>query len=743
MIRLRDWLSLPLGLLTLRFLPELPSAWIIGLGFCIALLLWPYVRPFALFLLGLGWACVQGHWALEQRLPASHDGRTFWLEGQVVGLPEYSESVVRFDLDSVTSRHIGIPARIRVSWYKGPKVQAGERWRLAVTLKQARGSINPGGFDYEAWALARGLGAVGTVKAGQLVQGAESSLGGWRDQLRTRLLSIEAAGRAGGLAALVVGDGSGLSRADWQVLQDTGTVHLMVISGQHVSLLAAVLFAGVALLFRWGIWPQTLPWLPVAVGLALFGALGYGWLAGFEVPVQRACLMVALALIWRLCFWHLGVWLPLLVSVTLVLVINPLVSLQAGFWLSFAAVALLILGFSGRLGRWTALVSLWRAQWLIAVGLLPLLLALSLPVSLTGPIANLVAVPWVSILVVPLALLGSALLWIPPLADPLLGLAGYLLEGLFQLLRVLATWQSAWQAPELSWGVRLLLILGALLMVLPAGLPVRTLGLVLWLPLFFPPTTAPAAGRAEVWVLDVGQGLSVLIRTAQHSLLYDTGPRWGDLDMGERLVLPSLRALGVQRLDRLILSHEDNDHAGGLLSIVQTMPVLEVMSGTQGALAQGLGAKDCQTGSTWEWDQVRFSLWRWEQARDDNQSSCVLSVEASGERLLLTGDIDQRAERAWLTSDGAGQADWLLLGHHGSRTSSSAAFLKAVRPQAALVSRGWGNSFGHPHPEVVQRLESLGISLFDTAKLGALRLELGARSSLEGLRVRQRFWFRL
>lgn len=743
MIRLRDGLSLSVGLVALRFLPELPPAWVIGLGFCVAGLLWPYARLCALFLLGISWACVQGHWALEQRLPESHEGRTFWLEGLIVGLPERSERTLRFDLDSVTSRHAGIPSHIRVSWYQGPEIQAGERWRLAVTLRQARGTVNPSGFDYEAWALARGLGAVGSVKAGQRLQAAESSLGGWRDQLRTHLLNIEAAGRAGGLAALVVGDGSGLSASDWRVLQDTGTVHLMVISGQHVSLLAAVLFASVALLFRWGIWPQTLPWLPVAVALALCGALGYGWLAGFGVPVQRACLMVALALVWRLFFWHLGVWLPLVISLTLVLVINPLVSLQAGFWLSFAAVALLIFGFSGRLGRWNALVSLWRAQWIIAVGLLPILLALSLPISLTGPIANLVAVPWVSVLVVPLALLGTALLWIPSLAEPLLGLAGYLLEGLFQLLTVLATWQSAWQAPEFSWSIRLLLMLGALLMVLPAGLPVRVLGLALWLPLFFPPATTPAAGRAEVWVLDVGQGLSVLIRTAQHSVLYDTGPRWGSLDMGERLVLPSLRALGVQHLDRLILSHEDNDHAGGVLSIVQAMQVFEVISGTQGALAQRLSAQACQTDRTWEWDQVRFSLWRWEQARDDNQASCVLLVEAAGERLLLTGDIDQRAERVWLQSNQATQADWLLLGHHGSRTSSSASFLQAVQPQAALVSRGWGNSFGHPHPEVLQRLESLGITVFDTAQQGALRLELGARGTPEGQRMRQRFWFRL
>src|SRR5690606_38805042 len=208
---------------------------------------------------------------------------------------------------------------------------------------------------------------------------------------------------AGAIAALVVGDGSGLSPGDWRVLQDTGTVHLMVISGQHVGMLAGLLYGLVLLMARWGLWPRRLPWLPWACGLALAGALGYGWLAGFEVPVRRACVMVAIVLVWRLRFRHLGVWLPLLISLVGVLLVDPLASLQPGFWLSFAAVALLILIFRGRLGVppwWRALL---HAQSTVALGLLPVMLALGLPVSVSGPLANLVAIPWISILVVPLA----------------------------------------------------------------------------------------------------------------------------------------------------------------------------------------------------------------------------------------------------------------------------------------------------------------------------------------------------
>lgn len=617
-------LALAAGLILLRFLPALPptellwSAWLM-----LPLLLWPRLRLLALFLLGLAWASTHAHWALEKRLSPQMDGQTFWIEGRVVGLPEQQVGVIRFELEEVTSRHPGLPARVRLSWYDGPVLKAGERWRLAARLKSTHGLVNPQGFDYEAWLLAQGIGATGTVKTGQRL---DAALGteGWRDRLRTALMAVDAHGRQGALAALVVADGSGLSKADWQILQDTGTVHLLVISGQHVSLLAALLFGLVAGLARWGLWPKALPWLPCASALALAGALGYGWLAGFEVPVQRACAMVAMVLLWRLCFRHLGVWLPLLVSLDVVLLLDPLASLQVGFWLSFGAVALLMWVFAGRLGRWGTWQSLWRAQWAVTLGLLPLLLALGLPVSLSGPLANLLAVPWVSILVVPLSLLGTALLPVPLVGEALLQLAGLLVDWLFQLLGWMATWQQAWMAQTPEPLVWLLLMLGALIMLLPAGLPVRALGMLLWLPLFFPPQQLPAMGRAQVWILDVGQGLAVLIRTHGHSLLYDTGPRQGDFDLGARVVLPSLRGLGVSRLDSLVLSHEDSDHAGGAEAVLRVLPAQQLISGTDGPLARRLGTEPCVSGTAWEWDQVGFSLWRWEAARNDNQASCVL-----------------------------------------------------------------------------------------------------------------------
>ena len=727
------------GLVALRFLPALPPLWLLALLPVIGLMLLPFRSyPVALFLLGFTWACVSAQWALDDRLAPSLDARTLWLQGQVVGLPEVSEGVVRFQLEQAVSRRDKVPARLRVSWYDGPALRAGETWRLAVRLKRPHGLVNPQSFDYEAWLLAQRIGATGTVKTGELIHPAHGAAA-WRDKLRQRLLSVSAHGREGALTALVLGDDSGLSSADWQVLQSTGTVHLMVISGQHIGLLAALLYGLFAGLARMGLWPRAWPWLPSACISAFSGALAYGLLAGFEVPVQRACVMVGLVLLWRWRFRHLGVFLPFLLALLAVLLWEPLASLQPGFWLSFGAVLLLMLIFAGRLGAWPWWATLLRAQWAMAIGLLPLLLALGLPVSASGPLANLIAVPVVGLLVVPLALLGTLLLPLPGLAAVLLGAAGWLLDLLFSLLAQLAMWMPAWLPSDLPLWAWLLVALGALVVLLPAALPVRSLGLVLLLPLAFAAQQRPPHGLAEVWMLDVGQGLAVLVRTHTHDLLYDAGPRFGEFDTGERIVLPSLRALDVRGLDLLLLSHADNDHAGGAVAIKRGLPVTQVLSGEPRKLSRALQAQGCSRHD-WQWDGVQFSTWQWAGARNGNQASCVVRIEANGERLWLTGDIDSHAERALLDSGLSMPAQWLLAPHHGSRSSSSAALLERVAPQAVLISRGAHNAFGHPHAEVLARYRAQNAQLYDTALHGAVRIRVGAFEPAQALRDRARFW---
>ncbi|WP_409262574.1 DNA internalization-related competence protein ComEC/Rec2 [Pseudomonas putida] len=726
--------ALALGLLCLGFLPALPSVgWLITLAACAVGSLFTRVWPLGWFLLGLCWACGSAQQALDDRLAAGLEGRTLWLEGRVAGLPARTAHGVRFELEAPRSRRAELPQRLQLSWFDGPPLRAGEQWRLAVTLQRPDGLLNPHGPDREAQLLARRVGATGTVKAGQLLA---PVAGGWRDALRQRLLMVEANGRQAALVALVLGDGAGLAREDWQTLQATGTVHLLVISGQHIGLVAGLLYGLVAGLARWGLWPARLPWLPWACGLAMAAALAYGWLAGGGVPVQRACLMLAVVLLWRLRFRHLGAFFPLLLALVAVLVFEPLAALLPGFWLSFAAVATLIYCFSARLGGWRPWQAWTRAQWVIAVGLLPVLLATGLPVSLSAPLANLVAVPWVSLAVLPLALLGTLMLPLAGVGEALLWLAGGLLDVLFRGLALVAQQRPAWVPAALPLWAWLLVCLGALLVLLPRGVPLRGLGGVMLLALWVPREPVPF-GQVEVWQLDVGQGLAVLLRTRHHSLLYDAGPARGESDLGERVVLPTLRKLGVGGLDVMVISHAHADHAGGAGAIARGLPIKRIIGGE--ALVD-IPLQPCASGEQWDWDGVRFSLWRWVDGQSSNDRSCVLLVEAQGERLLLAGDMEAAAERAWLADTEVPRIDWLQAPHHGSRSSSTEAFVRATAPRGVLISRGRNNSFGHPHVQVVERYGRHGVVMHDTAVEGALRLMLGRYGEVEGVRRQRRFW---
>lgn len=727
-----------LGLLALRFLPALPTTgWLIAL-LVLALMLLPFrTYPLAFFLFGLSWACMSAQWALDDRLRPALDGQTRWVEGRVIGLPQQTGDGVRFVLTDSRSRNARLPTRIRVSWHGGPPVRSGERWRLAITLKRPAGLLNFHGFDQEAWLLAQRIGATGTVKDGARLAPAANA---WRDGVRQRLLAVDAQGREAGLIALVLGDGSGLTAADWQVLQDTGTVHLLVISGQHIGLLAGLIYGLIASLARYGCWPRSWPWLPWACALAFATALGYGLLAGFGVPVQRACVMVGLVLLWRLRFRHLGLWWPLLLALNGVLVLEPLASLQPGFWLSFAAVAVLILAFGGRLGPWSLWQAWTRPQWLIAIGLFPVLLVLGLPISLSAPFANLVAVPWISLVVLPLALLGSALLGLPFVGEGLLWLAGGALDVLFKGLAWLAGQMPAWIPAEVPMGYWLVSLLGTVLLLLPKGVPFRLLGLPMLLLAVFPPRELVPHGQVEVVQLDVGQGQSLILRTRHHTLLYDAGPRSGSFDLGARVVLPSLRKLGVGELDMLLLSHADADHAGGSAAVAKGMPIKRVVGGETEGLPSSLGTQPCVSGERWTWDGVTFELWQWPDAISGNAKSCVLQVQANGERLLLTGDIDRAAEHALLASPLAVRTDWLQAPHHGSRSSSSWPFVERLAPRSVLISRGRHNAFGHPHPQVMERYRRLGSQVYDSAEQGAVRLQLGAFTPPVVARNQRRFW---
>lgn len=738
-------LALIAGMLSLRFLHELPSTlWLLVLVLVALLALVLRVFPLGMYLLGLCWACISAQAALDDQLQQGLDGRTLWLEGAVVGLPEWPQvqgqpAIVRFELDDASSRRAQLPQRLRLSWRDPPEqLRAGERWRLAVRLKRPDGVLNPHGFDYQAWLLAKRIGATGSVKAGQRLASG-TGVDHWRERLKERLQSVAPAPMQGVMTALLLGDGSALTEQQWRVLQSTGTVHLMVISGQHISLMAGMAYACVVFLVRFGCWPTRLPWLPIACALSMLAALLYGVLAGFAVPVQRACIMVMIALLWRWRFQHLSAWTALLTALCLVLLYEPLVVLQAGFWLSFAAVAALVLAFSGRLGAWRWWHVLTRTQWVAAVGLAPFLLALSLPVSLVGPLANLFAVPWLSLLALPLTLLGSALLAWPELAAWVLALAGWSLHLLFVVLDWFAQREALWPSAGASPGVLGFALLGVIALLLPRPIiPLLAAG-ALWLPLLKPSAIEVAPGQAEVWLLDVGQGQAVWIKTAQHSVLYDAGPFMAGFDAGERIVVPFLQGFAQTHLDLLLISHADADHAGGAQAVLNGLTVTTVVSGQPLEHPARLAAQAC-TEQQWQWDGVWFWRWQWRNAQDSNQKSCVLLIHAQGERLLLTGDLDAAGEAALLADWPWLKADWLVAGHHGSRTSTSRRFLQAIEPRYALISRGKHNSYGHPHPQVLANLQDVEAAIYDTARDKAVRIRLGDYQAPWTMSMQSRFW---
>lgn len=332
------------------------------------------------------------------------------------------------------------------------------------------------------------------------------------------------------------------------------------------------------------------------------------------------------------------------------------------------------------------------------------------------------------------------LLAIPLIGESLLWLAGGAMDGLFRWLTFMADLAPAWTGPHVPVWVWPLSLLGAVLLLLPKGLPMRPLGWPMLLLCVFPPQKTVPAGQVEVLQLDVGQGLAILLRTRDHTLLYDAGPRFGDFDIGERVVLPAIRRAGIRQLDTLLLSHADSDHAGGAAAVRKGLPVARVLAGDVGRMPAELSAESCRNGETWTWDEVNFSTWIWEQAAEGNQASCVLSVEANGERLLLTGDIDVEAERAMLDDGFDVRAQWLQSPHHGSRSSSSRAFLRAVGARDVLISRGRNNAFGHPHPLVMSRYAWSGMEIHDSAELGAITLQLGAYEEAWAERRTRRFW---
>lgn len=738
------------GTLCVHLLPSLPpmAAFAAIALVALPLVAWaPRLRLLAVFALGFAWCGWHADRAIALRLPAALEGADLEMGVEVADLARTAPDAVRFDAFVLEASHgdqpVAIDGRVRLSWYgRHDAPRPGERLSLTVRLKRPRGVVNPGGFDFERFALERRIAATGYVRAVHARDGEGAAIGrvraGFARELRERFPGT----RGALLAALAVGDQSALSESDWDVLRATGTAHLIAISGLHVGLVAglgALLARGVFLLAP-ALALRT-PRRRAEAVAALAAAYGYSLLAGMSLPVVRTLLMIAVVL---LATWARRALSPaqgLALALLAVLVADPLAALGAGFWLSFVGVGWLVfcLGGRGALPSWLA--SFTRAQWAMAVGLLPLTAWFFQQSALAGPVANLVAVPWISFVVVPL-LLVALLAWIatPALALPLMKLSAAAAGAIWALLEPIGAWRWAEAfLPEPTLAAALLAGLGALVLLLPRAVPGRALGAVLMLPLVLPRLDRPPPGAFDVRVLDVGQGLSVLVSTRGHDLLYDAGPRFrSGFDMGDAAVVPALRALGVGTLDRFVVSHGDADHAGGAASVVAaTAPRVRSI---------GADGTRCAAGERWSWDGVEFAFLH--PAADfpelDNDSSCVLRVAAGDAVALLPGDISALVEGRLVAADpGALRATLLVSPHHGSRSSSSGEFLEAVAPRVVVHSTGHRNRFGHPAREVVNRVRERGAISLDTGTNGAIavRLAAGGLAGLEKARdAPLRYW---
>jgi len=721
-----------------------------------------WVLAVALAAAGFALTHTRAAWRLAQALPPALEGQDLVVTGVISQLPQSSLSGTRFVFDVEQALHQGapvdIPGRLSLGWYRGieadaliaaPPVElrAGQRWQLTLRLRQPHGSQNPHGFDLELWLFEQGIRAGGSVRAtagavnrrladavGHPVERARQAL---RDAIDLQVADPRAAGV---LAALAIGDQAAIERADWDLFRTTGVAHLMSISGLHVTMFAWL--AGGLVGALWRLSPRLLRACPAPraaawAGLAL--AAGYALLAGWGVPAQRTVWMIGVVVVLRSLGLRWPVPAVLLAAAWVVTALDPWALLQPGFWLSFVAVGLLVAADPAALARVPSppagparrglahVRSGLRTQLIASVGLAPLSMVFFQQVSVVGFVANLVAIPAVTLLITPLALLGVLL-------APLWTAAGALVQALSALLQWLAGWPGAvWTAAAAPpWAVACGLLAG-LLALLPLPWRLRALGLPLMLPLLWPPVPRPAAGQFELVAADVGQGTAVLVRTRGHLLVYDAGPQYTpQADAGGRVLLPLLRARGERAVDLLMISHRDTDHVGGAASLLAGLPVRSLSSSLRDdhpLRARGLPHTRCEAGQAWEWDGVRFEVLHplasdHERVQAPNGLSCVLRVQGSTTSALLTGDIEAAQEAALLQRAGPGAlaSTVLMVPHHGSRTSSTAAFVAAVAPGTAVVQAAYRSRFGHPAPEVVRRYTEQGIQLVRTDRCGAWTL---------------------
>jgi len=717
-------------------------------------------------LLGLDYAAWVAHQRLGDQLSFADEGRDIVVTGIVAGLPSRLEQGVRFpfEVEQVEQPPVHVPPLIMLSWYQNPDgVRPAQRWRLTVKLRRPHGTFNPAGFDSELWLLEQGVRAVGTVRDGarqtppvrlqEAVWRFNPMVDRARDALRARLQGLLQQRRyAGVIIALVMGDQGLIAQSDWTLFNRTGISHLVSISGLHITMIAALvaLAAGAA----WRASPRLLAVAPAQTVRAIagtLGGLGYCLLAGWGVPAQRTFVMLATVAVALLLRVQLGAASILASAAAAVCLWDPWAVTATGFWLSFGAVASIFLVCHGRIaapGRTSpgrVLHEATRIQAAVTIGLIPLTLVLFQQVSLISPLANAVAIPLVSYLVTPLALLGALACCLGAPLQPLAGLLLQASHGLFELLAIALNWLAqlpyawiAFAAPP-AWSIAVSAI-GIVWLLAPAGWPARWVGAAWLVPAFVMPPERPGPDALWLTALDVGQGMALVLETVDRTLVFDTGPKVSEqADAGSRIIVPYLRARGIDRVDVLVVSHLDSDHSGGARSLIDAIPVKRVLTSVDSGLPMLQSARDvqrCEAGQRAQVGPLELSVlnppaWLYERPKaTTNSRSCVVMAALGDIRVLLTGDVPAREEAGMVAAFGDRlQAQLMVAPHHGSKTSSSETLIGAVRPRWVSVQAGYRSRFGHPHPEVVARYARHGARLVRSDWSGAARWRFDADGS--------------
>ena len=700
-----------------------------------------YRLPWALiaaFMLGFSWAFIYAQFQLSHDLHPDQEGHELLISGYIADLPVQDEFGQRF-IFNVEHCETVVPRKIELTWYlPAPKVQAGQRWQLLVQLKRRHGFANPGGYDYELQLFREGIGATGYVRASHanrfLGYKQGTSILRARQALTNKIAeAIPDSLMQGVIRGLAVGDQRAIPRAAWHVFARTGTSHLMAISGFHIGMVAMVFaWMGSALVYlpvaqRW-----RLTTIDLKAGFGLTGAFGYSLLAGMSLPTERTLIMLTVYFASRWYRREIHVWHNFGLALLLVQIFDPLATLSVGAWLSFGAVAVILINQHGRLtyrSGWQGFVSL---QMIVTLGLIPLLLACFGNLSIVSPLVNLLAIPLVTVIIVPAVLIACLLLvlscdagttclfWISRCLDWLYGL----LEWTSHL-----PWASCFFPNKPVW-VMAVLVVGTLMMIIPWLWSLRLVGALMCFSVFIWPVTVPANGEFELTTLDVGQGLSVAIRTHAHVLVFDTGPSFkGGGNTGDMVVLPFLRSQGIHRLDILMLSHGDSDHVGGAKSLMAEMPVTTVLAGP--SVNSFPNIQRCQRGQKWDWDEVHFVVLHPQidtSDGSDNNVSCVLQVMSRSGSALILGDVEKSAEAELVSAGLVQPANLVVAAHHGSRTSSTSELIAASQPdqqrQWVVFSTGYRNRWGFPKSDIVDRWKQVGAHPLNTASDGAISLKV-------------------